>query len=137
MLAQELILERYPEYLGATPGDLWLDGKRIGHTLELPWKANFKNASCIPLGEYTLAITHSTRFQKMLPQVLNVPGRDGIRMHAANKVSELHGCIAIVTSLSIAGGEVIGVMSQQMLKDVMLIIDHYKIHTLMIVEKQL
>ena len=130
MFMQTLILERYPEYLGSTPGDLWLSGKRICHTLELPNRSNNPNISCIPLGKYDLAVTYSNRFKKILPLVLAVPGRSGIRMHAANRVSELQGCIAIVTGLSITAGEVVGLQSAKMLEDLMLIIDHYKVHSI-------
>lgn len=134
---QILRLERYPEYLGATPGDMWLGDKRICHTLELPWKDNRVNVSCIPLGQYGLVITPSQRFKKDLPLVTGVAKRSGIRMHGANKVSELQGCIAIATGLTIVGGEVIGLMSQKMLSDVMLIIETYKIHTLQIETKKI
>jgi hypothetical protein len=137
MSNQILRLERYPEYLGTTPGDIWLGDRRICHTLELPWRDNRVNVSCIPLGTYGLAITHSPRFKKPLPLVAGVPKRSGIRMHAANEVSELQGCIAIATGLSIVNGKVIGLMSKKMLEDVMLIIDHYKIHSLEIIEKKL
>lgn len=130
MEMQTMILERYPEYLGSTPGDLWLAGKRICHTLELPNRLNKASVSCIPLGKYGLVVNYSNRFKKLLPLVVDVPGRSGIRMHAANRVSELQGCIAIATGLSIVAGEVIGLQSAKMLEDLLLIIDHYKVHSI-------
>ena len=39
-------------------------------------------------------MTYSNRFGKQTLQLLNVPGRSGIRIHSANLVSQLHGCIA-------------------------------------------
>lgn len=64
-------------------------------TLELPWKNNQKNISCIPKGTYKVITTYSNRFKKNLWEVLNVPNRSGIRIHAANFAYQLEGCIAL------------------------------------------
>lgn len=64
-------------------------------TLELPWKNNQRSISCIPKGTYKVTTTYSNRFKKNLWEVLNVPGRSGIRIHAANYASQLEGCIAL------------------------------------------
>ena len=64
------------------------------HTLELPWRDNQRSISCIPEGRYPVVKSFSPRFQTMLWEVKNVPGRSGIRIHAANRVQELEGCIA-------------------------------------------
>ena len=45
-------------------------------------------------------------------EVMNVPGRTLIKLHAANKASELLGCIAPGLSMDIFGGE-IGVTSSR------------------------
>lgn len=65
------------------------------HTIELPWRNNESMVSCIPAGRYPMAFTMSNRFKRKLWEVKNVKGRAGIRIHAANKVSELRGCIAL------------------------------------------
>jgi hypothetical protein len=50
---------------------------------------------CIPEGEYDCALTYSPRFKKLMWEVLDVPGdRTGIRIHSANRPSQLEGCIA-------------------------------------------
>lgn len=61
--------------------------------LELPWKQNVTNVSCIPPGTYQCSIRpfHATTNY----EVLSVPGRSGIFMHVANYVSQLEGCIAL------------------------------------------
>ena len=64
-------------------------------TLELPWKNNANSISCIPDGRYVVKKTYSPRFKKDMWEVLNVPKRKGIRIHAANYVSQLEGCIAL------------------------------------------
>lgn len=63
-------------------------------TLELPWKNNQQLVSCIPDGKYTVKKTYSPKFRKDMWEVLKVPDRSGIRIHGANYVSELRGCIA-------------------------------------------
>lgn len=56
--------------------------------------------TAIPYGMYKVVITQSTRFTKQkgtpvfTPQLLNVPGFDGIRIHPANYATQLEGCIA-------------------------------------------
>jgi hypothetical protein len=42
-----------------------------------------------------MALTMSNRFKRKLWEIKNVKGRAGIRIHSANKASELHGCIAL------------------------------------------
>lgn len=64
-------------------------------TLELAWKNNQSNISCIPPGQYQCRWTFSPHFQKYTYEVMNVPNRYGIRIHAANFNKELLGCIAL------------------------------------------
>lgn len=69
-------------------------------TLELPWKNNASNISCIPIGTYDVAYTFSPRFMKFTYEIKNVIGRSGIRIHSANYASQLNGCIALGTGLT-------------------------------------
>lgn len=77
-------------------GQLW-----IGKSLELPWKQNLPEVSCIPQGTYSVVYTRSNRLSRLTGkdyftyEVLNVPQRTGIRLHSANYFAQLHGCIAI------------------------------------------
>jgi hypothetical protein len=72
-------------------------------TLELPWRDDNHNLSCIPAGKYRCEMTMSDRFKRRLYLVGPVPGRFGIRIHSANlagdvtqgMISQLHGCIAL------------------------------------------
>src|SRR5699024_10790817 len=47
---------------GGTNGTLLLRGAPICHTIELPWRGNRTNVSCIPAGRYRLRRTWSQRF---------------------------------------------------------------------------
>lgn len=65
-------------------------------TLELPWKFNKKQISCIPVGAYLWKKVPATA---AIPyphiSILDVPGRDGICIHSANYFTQLKGCIAV------------------------------------------
>lgn len=64
-------------------------------TMELSWKDNKSNISCIPTGEYICEWTFSPKFLKKTYEVKNVPKRSGIRIHPANYFFALNGCIAL------------------------------------------
>lgn len=62
-------------------------------TLELPWKMNQRNISCIPEGVYQAEKYESEKHGKCF-HVKDVENRTGILIHPANFVRELRGCIA-------------------------------------------
>lgn len=95
----ELILKRryFPE---GTNGDVFLEGTLLCHTIELPWKNNQRNISCIPEGRYLL-LPRYTEERGWHFEVSGVQDRSFILFHAANNaLSELKGCIAPVSSLT-------------------------------------
>lgn len=68
-------------------------------TLELPWRDNQKNISSIPKGTYDVIYSFSPKFMKYTYEILGVPNRSGIRIHSANFVSQLNGCVALGNAL--------------------------------------
>lgn len=48
----------------------------------------------IPAGRYEVIITESEKFNRMMPLLVGVPKRSGIRIHWANRAQELDGCLA-------------------------------------------
>lgn len=72
--------------------------KLTGFTLELPWKDNERQVSCIPPGKYRLKHFNSVKFGHCL-ELQQVPGRDAILIHAGNYNRDTHGCILIGANL--------------------------------------
>ncbi len=53
--------------------------------------------TAIPLGSYSVVLTPSARFKRVLPLLRGVQGFDGIRIHAGNTAEDTHGCILVGT----------------------------------------
>lgn len=78
----------------ATRGILKLGSNILCHTLELPWRSNDQNVSCIPEGSYPVIQTTSPRFGDVF-YLRNVPARSGILIHAGNSVADTRGCVLV------------------------------------------
>ena len=85
-----------------TEGKLLIDNVFECYTVEdtdrkmeedLTRKINGKTA--IPRGRYEVILSMSNRFKKILPEVLNVPGFAGIRIHSGNSSVDTEGCIIL------------------------------------------
>lgn len=74
----------------AVLGSLYVGGVKVCDTLE-------NKAKLIPCGEYSLNVSKSPKFGRMLPLIYNdeVPMRRGIRMHVGNSVKDTAGCILV------------------------------------------
>ena len=58
--------------------------------------ATLENADyIIPVGTYPIAVTWSPKFKRMLPILLNVPGRSGIRFHRGTRPEHSKGCVLV------------------------------------------
>jgi hypothetical protein len=72
-------------------------------SLELPWRNNQREVSCIPEGEYECIWRSSTTFGRKLYAVTDVNGRSGILFHVGNYAgdvkkgyrSDVRGCILL------------------------------------------
>lgn len=90
MTIQQLTLIRTATSSSCTTGQLLADGIHLCDTLEPPLVGSHP---AIPPGSYTLDLTLSPRFRRLLPLVRDVPGRSGIRIHRGNTPSDTLGCI--------------------------------------------
>ena len=58
--------------------------------------ATLENADyIIPVGIYEVRVTWSPRFKRLLPLVMQVPGRSGIRFHRGTRPEHSKGCILV------------------------------------------
>lgn len=90
----ELLLTRHTFGPKATLGDLDLDGRPFCHTLELPC-GDYGKGYAIPTGRYKVIISPSARFNRLMPRVLDVPGRSGILIHKGNTSANTEGCVLV------------------------------------------
>ena len=51
--------------------------------------------TAIPTGVYSVVINYSEHFDCDMPEVLNVPNFEGIRIHKGNTQEDTHGCILL------------------------------------------
>lgn len=51
--------------------------------------------TAIPTGTYRVVLTYSNRFRKVLPEILNVKGYSGVRIHTGNVPEDTLGCILV------------------------------------------
>lgn len=96
----ELTLNRIFLGSSATIGELLINDKHLCDTLEdrvRPEGEKVYGKTAIPEGTYEIELTHSPRFKKILPEILNVPNFSGIRIHTGNSSKDTEGCIIVGT----------------------------------------
>lgn len=82
-------------------------------TLELPWRDNRTNLSCIPAGIYQVSMRYSPKYKKYYYGIEEVKGRSGILIHSGNfagdkekgLLTHSEGCIVIGKSLGRIQGQ--------------------------------
>lgn len=100
----KLFLARKHGTKGYTTGRMYWNGELLCYTLEdqerevkgkpvEKWKV--KGETAIPQGKYKVILSRSPRFKRVLPEVLNVEGFTGIRIHRGNKAEHTEGCILV------------------------------------------
>ena len=96
-------ITRFSSSDSGTKGVLTFDeGGFTCKTLELPWKNNQKNVSCIPTGTYKCVLYPSSKFG-LVSNLENVPSRSAILIHTGNFAgdvtkglkSDVEGCILV------------------------------------------
>ena len=87
---------REPSTAAATLGILLIDGVFTCWTLEdVVREVKIPGETAIPAGRYAVRLSLSQRFQKLLPEILTVPGFTGIRIHAGNTQADTAGCLLV------------------------------------------
>lgn len=79
-----------------TIGKLYIDGAYFCDTLEdTVRKEKIAGKTAIPAGTYKVKKTYSPRFNKQLPEILDVLGFIGVRIHAGNTAKDTDGCLLL------------------------------------------
>jgi len=95
----KLLLERQTFTSSSTLGELSIDGVSELFSLENPLVGQ-KPHVAIPAGTYEVVLTTSPHFSRphgprICPRLLNVPGFDGVLIHAGNSSKDTLGCILV------------------------------------------
>lgn len=103
-----------------TEGQMFIDGVYFCDTLEdktrdynkdgdldEPGEKKVYGETSIPFGTYKVIMSYSHRFKKEMPELLNVTGFDGIRIHAGNTPKDTLGCILVGRATNEGDGTII------------------------------
>ncbi len=86
----DLVLSRTETTRDAIFGELAIDS--------IPFCVTLENRDlCIPMGTYSIELTYSPHFGRVLPLVDGVPDRTAIRLHAGNVAADSEGCILVAS----------------------------------------
>ena len=113
----ELYVDRAWKKDAYTIGNLFIGNKKFSNTLEdtdreLDQKDSLQDIlaskvygkTAIPTGRYEVALTYSNKFGKAswaamsqgkVPEILNVPGFSGIRIHPGSYPADTYGCLLV------------------------------------------
>lgn len=100
----EITVTRSESRKGATIGQMRIDGVHLCFTLEdevrevkgtpvESWKV--AGTTAIPRGRYQVIVNESSRFGRIMPLLVNVPGFSGVRIHSGNTAADTEGCILV------------------------------------------
>ena len=89
-------------------GKLYINGKYFCDTLEDRDRGlddsmsedeirqiKIKGETAIPTGIYTVLLTYSPKYKKIMPLINNVKGYSGIRIHSGNSSKDTEGCLLV------------------------------------------
>lgn len=80
----------------STFGKLYINDVYFCDTIEdVERESKIKHQTAIDRGVYTVVMSFSNRFQKYLPELLNVPKFAGVRIHNGNTSEHSSGCIIV------------------------------------------
>ena len=92
----KLILQRKWATEVSTVGELSIDGVFECFVLEDVTRVEkITGKTAIPAGTYRVVVDMSTRFKRLMPHILDVPGFEGIRIHSGNTSADTEGCLLL------------------------------------------
>ena len=104
----KLTLKRTDFTADSTIGNLYINDKFFSYCLEdrdrgLSQSMNIIEIkarkvfglTAIPYGTYKVVLSMSNRFKRLMPEILNVKGFEGIRIHRGNTAADSSGCLIV------------------------------------------
>lgn len=104
----EILVKRYKKGDKFTIGQMFIDHAYIADTLERTdrgltdtmsindiTKNKVYGQTAIPEGTYKVILSYSQRFKQILPELLDVKGFSGVRIHTGNTANDTIGCILV------------------------------------------
>lgn len=74
-----------------------MEDRDRGLTKDMPLKEieriKVYGETAIPAGEYIVRMTYSPKYRRIMPEILDVPGWSGVRLHSMNTAKDSLGCI--------------------------------------------
>jgi hypothetical protein len=89
---KKVLLERFAYSPMGTFGVLTVDDFEC-YTVERPWLDNKASESCIPEGAYGIELGMYNRGGYPAYEIMDVPDRSLIKMHIANNMNDVVGCV--------------------------------------------
>lgn len=97
-----LLLKREILMPDCSLGRLYVDNRFLCYTcedadrkLETNPGGKVYGKTAIPRGKYRVVVSFSNHFQKPLPELLDVPGYSGVRIHGGNTADDSLGCVLV------------------------------------------
>lgn len=79
-------------------GSVSFEGFAVEDNVRAPG-VKVQDETAIPAGSYKMKISKSPKFGRLLPEILDVPGFSGIRIHNGNTAADSSGCLIIGSRL--------------------------------------
>lgn len=94
-----LHIQRQHSGRDCTSGQLSLEGKIVGYTLERSWENNIPLISSIPAGRYH-GFVRTRTVDKWRIELTDVPNHSNIQLHVGNFVADSLGCVLVGANLT-------------------------------------
>ena len=95
----EMILKRQQTVGESLMGELFIEGNHMAWTLE-------RVGVQIPAGTYRISLYDSPHFERLMPMLNDVPGREYILIHWGNYPDNSDGCILVGTLRDLSTGDI-------------------------------
>lgn len=95
---KKVLLERFAHTPMGVFGELTVGDFKC-YTVERPWLDNKPRESCIPEGVYRLDLGMYNRGGYPAYEIMDVPDRSLIKMHIANNMNDVVGCVGFGSDL--------------------------------------